>query len=108
MFKIYSGVSKYGNVLVDIYDNFLAVKEKDKETLNVCDVAHCAFNETSNSLDNIRKNIPRLTIDYLRSPDFTLSKNWLQEYQGGLGNGLKFFIVPPLNINKKMKPIKIA
>ena len=59
----------------DIYDNFLAVKEKDKETLNVCDVAHCAFNKTSNSLDNIRKNIPRLTIDYLRSPDFTLSKN---------------------------------
>ena len=59
----------------DIYDNFLAVNEKDKEPLNVCDVAYCAYNETSNSIENIRKNIPRLTIDYLRSPDFTLSKN---------------------------------
>mgnify|MGYP003325170974 CR=1 FL=1 len=59
----------------DIYDNFLAVNEKDKEPLNVCDVARCAFNETSNSIENIRKNMPRLTIDYLRSPDFTLSKN---------------------------------
>jgi tRNA threonylcarbamoyl adenosine modification protein YeaZ len=59
----------------DIYDNFLTVNEKDKEPLNVCDVARCAFNETSSSIENIRKNIPRLTIDYLRSPDFTLSKN---------------------------------
>ena len=59
----------------DIYDNFLAVNDKDKETLNVCDVAHCAFIETSNSIENTRKNISRLTIDYLRSPDFTLSKN---------------------------------
>ena len=59
----------------DIYDNFLAVKEKDKETLNVCDVAHCAYNKTSDPIENIQKNIPRLAIDYLRSPDFTLSKN---------------------------------
>ena len=63
------------HVPTDIYDNFLAVNEKDKEPLNVCDVAHCAYSETSNSIENIRKNIPRLTIDYLRSPDFTLSKN---------------------------------
>ena len=62
-------------VPADIYDNFLAVNEKDKEPLNVRDVAHCAYNETSVSIENIRKNIPRLTIDYLRSPDFTLSKN---------------------------------
>ena len=64
-----------GRVPADIYDNFLAVNEKDKEPLNVRDVAHCAYNETSVSIENIRKNIPRLTIDYLRSPDFTLSKN---------------------------------
>ena len=63
------------HVPADIYDNFLAVNEKDKEPLNVCDLAHCAYNETSNSIENIRKNIPRLTIDYLRSPDFTLREN---------------------------------
>tara|TARA_B100001057_G_scaffold60469_1_gene53623 strand:- start:3673 stop:4338 length:666 start_codon:yes stop_codon:yes gene_type:complete len=60
---------------VDIYDNFLPINGKDKEPVDANDVAHCTYNEASNSRTNIQKNTPRLTIDYLHSPDFTLSKN---------------------------------
>ena len=69
------GAQLLENAPVDIYDNFLPVNEKDKEPLDATDVAHCAYNEASNSTTNIQKNTPRLTIDYLHSPDFTLSKN---------------------------------
>lgn len=63
------------NTPIDIYDNFLSVNEKDKEPLDAADVAHCAYNEASNSRTNIEKNTPSLTIDYLHYPDFTLSQN---------------------------------
>ena len=69
------GAQLLENAPVDIYDNFLPVNEKDKEPLDATDVAHCAYNEASNSKTNIQKNTPNLTIDYLHSPDFTLSKN---------------------------------
>ena len=69
------GAQLLENAPVDIYDNFLPVNEKDKEPLDATDVAHCAYNEASNYKTNIKKNTPRLTIDYLHSPDFTLSKN---------------------------------
>lgn len=63
------------NTPIDIYDNFSPVNEKDKEPLDAADVAHCAYNEASNSRTNIEKNTPSLTIDYLHYPDFTLSQN---------------------------------
>ena len=63
------------NAPIDIYDTFLPVNEKDKEPLDATDVARCAYNESSNSRMNIRKHTPSLTINYLHSPDFTLSKN---------------------------------
>ena len=69
------GAQLLENAPVDIYDNFLPVNEKDKEPLDATDVAHCAYNEASNSKTNSQKNTPNLTIDYLHSPDFTLSKN---------------------------------
>ena len=69
------GAQLLENAPIDIYDHFLPVNEKDKEPLDATDVAHCAYNEASNSRTNIQKNTPSLTIDYLHSPDFTLSKN---------------------------------
>ena len=63
------------NAPINIYDNFLPINEKDKEPLDAADVAHCASNEAPNSRTNIEENTPSLTIDYLHSPDFTLSKN---------------------------------
>ena len=69
------GAQLLENAPVDIYDNFLPVNEKDKEHLDATDVAHCAYNEASNPKTNIQRNTPSLSIDYLHSPDFTLSKN---------------------------------
>tara|TARA_Y100000994_G_C15663063_1_gene430365 strand:+ start:498 stop:1163 length:666 start_codon:yes stop_codon:yes gene_type:complete len=69
------GAQLLENAPIDIYDHFLPVNEKDKEPLDATDVAHCTYNEASNSRTNIQKNTPSLTIDYLHSPDFTLSKN---------------------------------
>ena len=69
------GAQLLENAPIDIYDHFLPVNEKDKEPLDATDVAHCTYNEASNSKTNIRKSTPSLTIDYLHSPDFTLSKN---------------------------------
>ena len=69
------GAQLLENAPVDIYDNFLPVNEKDKEPLDATDVAHCAYNEASNPKTNIQRNTPSLSIDYLHSPDFTLSKN---------------------------------
>ena len=69
------GAQLLENAPVDIHDNFLPVNEKDKEPLDATDVAHCAYNEASNPKTNIQRNTPSLSIDYLHSPDFTLSKN---------------------------------
>ena len=63
------------NAPIDIYDNFLPVKKRDKEPLDATDVAHCTYNEPSNSRTNIHNNTTSLTIDYLHSAKFTLSKN---------------------------------
>ena len=63
------------NAPVDIYDTFLPGNEKDQEPLDATDVARCAYSESPNSRMNIQKNTPNLTINYLHSPDFTLSKN---------------------------------
>ena len=60
---------------IDIYDNFLPVNERDKKPLDATDVARCAYNEASNARKNTQKDTPSLRIDYLHSPDFTLSKN---------------------------------
>ena len=69
------GAQLLENAPIDIYDNFLPVNERDKEPLDATDVARCAYNEASNTRKNTQKNTSSLRIDYLHSPDFTLSKN---------------------------------
>lgn len=69
------GAQLLKNAPIDIYDNFLPIDERDKEPIDAADVALCSYNEASNSRTNVPKNTPSLTIDYLRSPNFTLSEN---------------------------------
>jgi tRNA threonylcarbamoyl adenosine modification protein YeaZ len=57
----------------DINSNFLFVKEEHKEPVDACDVAYCASKEKFPSTENIEKRTPRVKINYLRSPDITLS-----------------------------------